>query len=227
MSSSVTMAKDLPLAAMAGFADPIHDAQATFRALLDAMARPGSIVSAPALIETGIEFAVTMGNGDRPAQRLLPPAMAAAVLALADQETAVWLDPPMAAAPSVADLIRFATGARIVTEPKAATFALIADPAGMPSLGHFALGTPEYPDRSTTVIMAVTCLDNIANDRALELTGPGIATSARLSFDPMPAHLIGELEANRARFPMGVDLILCTDTQFAALPRSARIREPV
>lgn len=227
MSGSMTMAKGVPSAAMAGFADPIHDAQATFRALLDAMARPGSIVAAPARIETGIEFAVATADGTRPAERLLPPAMAALVLALADQETAVWLDPPLAAASAVAGLIRFATGARIVTEPKAATFALIADPANMPALCHFALGTPEYPDRSTTVIMAVTCLDNTANNRALELTGPGIATTARLSFDPMPAHLIGELEANRARFPMGVDLILCAETQFAALPRSTRIREAV
>ena len=81
-----------------GFADPVHDSQRVFRTALDALARPGRIA--------------------RVSSSLAPPApllatSASVLLALADYETAVWLDDTLAEAAEVADFIRFHTGASL------------------------------------------------------------------------------------------------------------------
>jgi alpha-D-ribose 1-methylphosphonate 5-triphosphate synthase subunit PhnH len=203
---STTVSPTDTTAATRGVADHVHDAQAVFRAVLDAMARPGTI------------HPVTDAHGGAPYE-----ATAAAVMAmLADHETTVWLDAPLAARPEVADHLRFTTGTRIVAEPIAATFALVSDPATMPPLAAFASGTPEYPDRSTTLVLMVARLGADGAD-ALTLAGPGIPHTAALAVAPQPADLAAQLVANRARFPMGVDLILVAPGEVAALPRSVRI----
>ena len=60
-----------------GFTDPVTDAQATFRAVLDAMARPGTIHSAGECLA---------------APAPLDRATAAVLLTLVDHETPLWLD---------------------------------------------------------------------------------------------------------------------------------------
>jgi alpha-D-ribose 1-methylphosphonate 5-triphosphate synthase subunit PhnH len=201
------MTSQLPTVAPVAFADPVHDAQAVFRTVLDAMSRPGTILALePALAGTP-----------------LPPVAAALMLTLADHETSVWLDAGLSARPEVAAYLRFATGTRIATDQSEATFALISAPATMPPLETFAQGTPEYPDRSTTLVLIVDRLDAKLGSDGLLLAGPGIETTARLRFEPMPRTLSIELEANRARFPRGVDLIICAPAAIAAIPRSARL----
>ena len=65
------------LTQLPGFADPVHDSQQTFRALLDALAQPG-------LYQTTVAVAPPAG---------LTPSCAAAALTLLDLETTVWLQP--------------------------------------------------------------------------------------------------------------------------------------
>jgi alpha-D-ribose 1-methylphosphonate 5-triphosphate synthase subunit PhnH len=189
-----------------GFADPVFNSQAVFRAVMWALARPGNV-------ETLIVD-------------LAPPAplsveAAAVTLALADYETPLWLDPVLAALPEVGAFLRFHTGAAIVTDPAAARFALIADPAQLPDFAVFAPGTPDYPDASATLILQV---ERFATT-GFQLQGPGIEGVRYFSAAPLPADLTARWTANRALFPRGIDLILAGPGGVAALPRSVAIAE--
>src|SRR5262245_61345183 len=122
------------------FPAPVLASAVLFRAVMDAFARPGEIrpiTGAPA-----------------------PPAplsaiAAALAMALLDYETAVWLDAALSEHPHVGNWIRLHTGARVTADPQEAAFAFIAEPEQAPAFDAFSLGTPQYPDRSTTLVLQV------------------------------------------------------------------------
>jgi len=191
----------------AGFADPVLAAQSTFRAVLDAMARPGSV--------------------QRISVALAPPSplsrgAAAIALTLCDHDTPVWLGTDLAAHDDVAAWLRFHCGCEFVTEPARAAFAFAGAAADLPNFAAFNLGTSDYPDRSTMLILQVRTLQTGAG---LVLTGPGIRGSSRLLADPLPPGMSARLAQNHALFPRGIDLILATDDAVAALPRSVRVTQ--
>jgi len=190
-----------------GFADPVHDAQATFRAVMEALARPGLVRP--------------LAPGLQPPAPLTPE-LAAIALALTDADTPVWLDPALAEAPAVAAYLRFHTGAPLTADPARAAFALVRDPARCPPFDRFASGTPAYPDTSTTLVLA---LDTITEGMGLHLTGPGIRGTARMALAPLPDGFVGQLATNRADFPLGIDLILTAPGRVAGLPRSTTVTE--
>jgi alpha-D-ribose 1-methylphosphonate 5-triphosphate synthase subunit PhnH len=188
-------------AVAAGFAEPVLAAQATFRTVMDAMARPGTVrqlagIAAPAP---------------------LSPTTAAIALTLLDYETPFWLDAPLAAAPQVARWLSFHTGAPRTDDPATAAFAFVADSAATPAFDTFALGSQEYPDRSTTLVLQV---ERVGSGNGFLLRGPGIAGTRRLSAAPLPADFLDRLAENRAHFPRGVDIVLASADAVAALPRS-------
>lgn len=189
-----------------GFADPVSDAQAIFRAVMMALARPGSI-----------QPLRTQLTPSPP----LTPELAAVALALVDHETALWLDAPLAASAQAGDFLRFHTGVRMVDAPSAAAFALITDFSSMPALSTFAHGTDEYPDRSATLVISV---GGITNQPRLILEGPGIKRNAFLSVEGLPTGFVTQLSENHARFPRGVDCILVAPGAVAALPRSTCVK---
>jgi alpha-D-ribose 1-methylphosphonate 5-triphosphate synthase subunit PhnH len=184
------------------FPEPVLASQAVFRAVMDAFARPGEIKPLP---HTAV------------APSPLSATAAALAWALLDYETPLWLDATLADVPAVAEWIRFHAGARVTDDPRQAAFAIIADPVQAPPFDQFALGTSEYPDRSTTLVMQVS---RFGEGQRWSLTGPGIADRTSLSADPLPGDLADRLAANRALFPRGVDLILVSPDAVAALPRS-------
>ncbi len=188
-----------------GFADPVMNSQATFRAIMDAMARPGSIVRLEA-------FVAPPGH--------LTAAAAAVACTLFDADTPVWLDAAIGAGDSVRAWLTFQTGAPLTEDLDAAHFALIADGAAMPPLADFAQGTQEYPDRSATIILQLPALDGGAT---LAFSGPGIRTQAAIAPTGLPADFVNQWKANADRFPRGVDLILTAGDTLVCLPRSARL----
>ena len=190
-----------------GFADAALGSQSVFRAVMDAMAMPGTVRPLPALVTP-------------PAP--LSPVAAAVALTLVDADTPVWLDPPLARVAAVREWLEFQSGAPVVDRPAEAHFALIAEPASMPSLENFAQGSQNYPDRSATLILQVDGFD--AGER-LVLEGPGIEATQRLAAHPMPRHFCEQWRQNNARFPRGVDLVLAGPDAVVALPRTTRIAE--
>ena len=188
------------------FRDPARDAQDVFRAVMNALARPGRIQR--------------LGTGFTPPAPLGPTA-AAILLALADYETPLWLDTPLAGASGVAEFLRFHTGAKLIATPEDAAFAVIAAPLGASPLSAFAQGTPDYPDRSTTVIFQVEHL----SPEGWRLAGPGIDRETGFGAEPLPEGFAHQLHDNRSRFPLGVDIILAAPGAIAGLPRSTRILE--
>lgn len=186
-----------------GFADPVHDAQAAFRALLEATARPGTVVSLP----------------QPTAPPPLPPAAAAIALALCDGDTPVWLDDRLASAP-VRAWLRFHAASPLVADIGAATFAFASgDEAPFDAL---ATGTDEAPERSATLVLLV---DAFGAGCALRLGGPGIAEETVLRVAGLPNGFVGWRARNFALYPRGVDVILVSGTEAAALPRSTAVRE--
>lgn len=188
----------------AGFANPVFDAQAAFRAVMDATARPGRIVP-------------MAGVAERP--RPLLPATASFVLSLLDHDTPVWLD-------DVNDDLRtwiaFHAGAPVTADPSQAAFAIVSRPQTLPAFDTFNPGTPDYPDRSTTVIVQV---ETLSGGAPLALEGPGIKGRERIAPSPVPADLRDRLALNRSLFPCGIDLIFVSADGIAALPRSVRVVE--
>lgn len=188
-----------------GFADPVGASQTVFRALMDAMARPGTEHALPD---------VTVAPAP------LSASASALIATLADADTPVWLDAALTKTSAVRDWIVFHTGAPVVNNPSDAAFALVAAPQNLSALNGFSLGTQEFPDRSTTIILQVSTLSDGAR---LTLEGPGIKGQAHLAPNPMPQHFENQWQANRAAFPRGVDLILAAPGCVAALPRSTRL----
>ena len=188
----------------AGLAEPVLGSQQIFRAVLDAMAHPGRIVSVPPPLETPPP---------------LWPATASVCLTLVDGETPVWLDAPARRA-DVHQYLRFHCGCPIAAEPTDARFAVVADPSEMLSLDAFDPGSDEYPDRSATVIVQV---EELRANGALRFTGPGIEGETRLDVRRLSEAFWESVHRNHALFPRGVDLILAAGSTMVALPRSTRV----
>jgi alpha-D-ribose 1-methylphosphonate 5-triphosphate synthase subunit PhnH len=107
-----------------------------------------------------------------------------------------------------------------VSDPALASFALVADPAGLPDLNAFALGTAEYPDRSTTLILQVASL---SSGPTFRLRGPGIDGTTSLCASIAPVDLFERLAINERLFPRGIDVVLVDDRSLAAIPRTTRL----
>lgn len=150
------------------FADPALASQAAFRAILRAIASPGTIE--------------TCGTGLAPPSPL-SPAAAAAILTLADFETPLWIAPSLAATGEAAAYLNFHTGAPLALSPHDAAFALIDLEWDSLDLKSFAQGAPDYPDRSTTVVMQTRSL---ARRQGMRVSGPGVRGTAEIAFEPAP-----------------------------------------
>lgn len=182
-----------------GFTDPVTEAQACFRAVLGAMARPGSLAM--------------VGEQLTPPAPL-DPATASVLLTLVDHDTKLWVDANAAAA---RDWIAFHCGAGLAHRSVDAAFALALE---LPDLATLSPGTHEQPETSATVILQVASLRDGARYR---LRGPGLRDDAMLTVAGLPDDFITIWQRNHGGFPLGVDLVLCAGTRLTALPRSVTV----
>ena len=196
----MTMIAELP----AGFADKVLSAQSTFRSVMEAMARPGSVQRATASV-------------DAPSH--LMHGTASIALTLFDHDTPIWLDPLLSETMEVTKWLKFHSGAPVIEDPSVSSFALLSDAARLPGLDCFSFGSNEYPDRSTTLILQV---ESLTQGVAYELRGPGIDGCAVLRATLKPFDLFERLAVNAALFPRGIDVVLVAETMIVAIPRTTR-----
>ena len=181
-----------------GFAEPVAQSQACFRAILDAMSRPGRIVD--------------VGVGVRPPAPL-DAATAAVLLTLCDADTPLWLDEAVCPARA---WLTFHCGVPLVSRGLAALGVDLAWTGfdGLPA------GTDEAPESSATLIAQVA---ELGQGREWQLSGPGLSAPTTLRVDGLPASFAADWHANCSLFPRGVDLILCAGDRLAALPRTVTV----
>ena len=196
------MSLDLP-----GFADPVAQSQTCFRALLDAMARPGTLRE--------------VGGGHKAGAGLSPPApldpaTAAVLLTLVDGDCRLHIAPDCAAA---TDWLVFHCGTAPTGHASTADFVVTQT---LPDLARLATGSDEAPESAATLILQVA---GFGRGTSWHLAGPGLKAPTILQVDSLPADFAARWAANHALFPRGIDLVLCAGTTIAALPRSLTITE--
>jgi alpha-D-ribose 1-methylphosphonate 5-triphosphate synthase subunit PhnH len=186
------------------FADPVFAAQSVFRNLIDGFARPGAIEQLSA-------------KSTPPAP--LGAAAGAVALTLCDHDTPLWLTPALGKS-AVPQWVAFHTGASVTTSKTEARFAFVEKGAAFPGFDQFSLGTQEYPDRSTTLVIEVEAL---TGGQALIAKGPGIKDETEVAVKGLPEVFLEFWTANRAIFPRGVDLVLTAGEELLCLPRTTRL----
>ncbi|MCL2160728.1 MAG: phosphonate C-P lyase system protein PhnH [Betaproteobacteria bacterium] len=208
-----------------GLFNPVDDAQAVFRAVLEALSRPGIPVPLTALPSPLPVTGFSQG-------------MLALALTLCDNDTKLWLD-AAADTPEARHHLRFHCASPFVENPSEASFAFIAQAENMPRLDAFNQGRADFPDRSATLIIDTNFCKCKCHKNIQELTGPGVKGSncgkwQSFHSPGMPARFWEDWERNHASYPLGVDVVFVetgTDSSGApqarllALPRTARVRE--
>ena len=146
-------------------------------------------------------------------------AAAAALLTLADFETPLWIAPSFPAA--VGDYLAFHTGAPRAAAPESVGLRLGRSCRRRSRTrplrsGDGGISRPLDDDRRP---------GRVARRRPApcRLSGPGIKGEAAFAASPLPIDFLAQWAANRAGFPLGVDLIFVADARLAALPRSTAI----
>ncbi len=174
--------------------------QQTFRVLLNAMARPGSIDTVP-LHEIGGDYAAVLS----------------VVESLVDHEVTFAVLPERA---DLVDLVLRQTGSRAAATDIAGYVICDAESLSQ-ALDWASEGTLEYPDQGATIICSV---DGIAEGGNLALRGPGIRDVTYLAvegFDDAAQALFTECNAQP---PLGLDVIfVAPDGRVACLNRYTRI----
>jgi len=191
------------LALAAGLADGVHDSQQAFRAVLDALARPGQARHIGAALP-----GVALGG-----------AMARLLLTLCDDDTPVWWQRADA---GLQQWLRFHTGAPLAHTPQAASFALLTDSADALDLASFASGSAESPEFSTTLLLALPAL---TGGPATHWRGPGIEHVQRVDLAGLRADFWPQWQASGAAFPQGVDIVFTCGEWCLGLPRTTRVSQ--
>ena len=186
----------------AGLCDPVMQSQQIFRQVLTALAEPGTRLTLP----------------PQAAPQYIHSAAYQVCLALLDADTPLWVSDTLASDGLVSSL-RFHCGCPFTPSQNEAAFAL-ATPQAINSLRDFRQGTHEYPDRSTTLIVQV---EKLHNHGPWHLSGPGIDGSRQVGIEGLTGDWPAWLQANRATFPLGIDLLLTDGNSLMGLPRTTNV----
>ena len=192
--------------------EPVRDTQLTFRVVLDAMARPGTVKQLP------------VAARDAPVN----PWLAAVLVTLVDHEVSLAVE-PFGGADLLERFVRQRTAVAAASADRA-DFVVAASDCLDPSLPlRLRQGTLAYPNDSATLLILVPTLDQTtsADDGAalsLALAGPGVPAGHGFTVAGLTPALF-EARDEAAEYPCGIDLILVDPNgRVAGLPRSTAIQ---
>ncbi|QIB74262.1 phosphonate C-P lyase system protein PhnH [Halogeometricum borinquense] len=178
--------------------DPVHDTQATFRALVDATSRPGTVEQIPttsardAIVSTLVDHEVSLYGGDE-------------TLRTALKRESRLDDAPFEEADVL--VVDGHTDGRVIDAKR---------------------GTLKEPSEGATLIYEVDSVggDAEAAEAGLTLTlsGPGIPGNRTVAVSGVPADEIAAINDAQSTYPRGVDVYLTAGKKVVSLPRSANVR---
>jgi len=192
--------------------EPVRDTQVTFRVLLDAMARPGTVKQLP------------VAARDAPVN----PWLTAVLVTLLDHEVSLAVEP----FDGDEDLERFVRQRTAVASAtvEGADFVVASSDRLDPRLPvRLRQGTLAYPNDSATLLVLVATLDQsptpaAAGGLVLDLAGPGVPAGHRVRIGGLDPALF-EARDDVAEYPCGIDVILVDpDGRVCALPRTTAIQ---
>lgn len=179
------------------------ESQQVFRAVLEALARPGIPKALPS----------------EPLSALAP--VVVPVLALADLSTGVCvLENP---GDRWADAVATATSAPTWPAEMAKLVAAVR-PVGEDEVRGFARGSAYAPEDAALVALSVR--DVRGGPRRWHLSGPGVDGTATIAPQGLPRGFVAARAEAVAAYPVGIDILLVTDDgRVVGLPRTTTITE--
>lgn len=195
--------------------DAVHDTQHIYRALLEAMAFPGTVQDIGPVIQK-LDDSLAFNR-----------TAAGIALTLLDAEVSHAVQ--MAEATLLPDYIR-----RMTFSPAApmndADYVFADGDMDAEAIARIMesvkRGTHEAPDFSATLLLEVRGFVEEQDGRRLVLSGPGIAIETECRVSGLTTEWLMEREKANAEYPVGVDLILYTgEGHLVALPRTTNIKE--
>ncbi|MDF2670563.1 MAG: phnH [Paenibacillus sp.] len=196
--------------------DLVHDTQFIYRQLLDVMFRPGQISS--------IQAASSRNADVSPLQAMI----ASFALTLLDGEVSFSVE--MEDRSELESYIRKLTFSRVQTAAEADYIFADGKRKEDQVAGLFSKvnkGTLIRPEGGVTIFIAVDGLEAEGNaESCWTLTGPGIQESCTLCVQGLSKAWVEERAKANAEYPMGVDLVLFTESGYmTALPRTTIMKE--
>jgi alpha-D-ribose 1-methylphosphonate 5-triphosphate synthase subunit PhnH len=194
--------------------DEVFDSQATFRALLDSMSRPGKICQVP------------LRPYRSPPNGFCPPALTI-LKTLCDHRVSFSLG----SANETPEWIRYLEmNLAAPFQPVEKADYVLFDGAGFdPYFARLNRGSLEFPEKSATALICVTRLSDTQGEPdgpvcGLVLAGPGVKGQTRLSAAGLdPGYVTGRQRTIRY-FPMGADLFLFDGLgRVAGIPRTSMV----
>lgn len=194
--------------------EQVHDSQMIYRKLLDCMARPGKIQT------------IRESIGKIEGQKSFSHALLALAVALIDREVTFHLLPE--GNEDIARYLRWTTWSTPAAVEQADFLFIdgpLEDDAIRQVMAEVKIGTLLEPHKSATLVIHVSALSVIPDLAVtLDLQGPGIKGKAQRSVSGLPAAWLIERDLANKEYPLGVDMILVTESgDMMALPRTTSI----
>ena len=141
-------------------------------------------------------------------------------MTLFDLKTPIWLERYLDT-PDVRQFLSFHCGSPIAAHPGEAAFAMLSIDEAATRIKNYHVGTPEYPDRATTLLIQTPSL---SGGPAVEVIGPGIPDRRIIEATGLGADFWNRRDAINALFPTGLDIVLVDPWRIVGLPRTAQMQ---